>query len=56
MVVSVYNDLIDYRSSFTIAMKLMIQNLESLGTEMFTITGRGGLLLMLIFFYSGTVY
>ena len=34
-------------------MKLMIQNLESLGTEMFSITGRGGLLLMLIFFYSG---
>lgn len=42
-----------YRSTLYVAMKLMVQNLESLGREMFTVTGRGGLLLMLIFFYTG---
>lgn len=45
-----------YQSTLYIAMRLMVQNLESLGMEMFTITGRGGLLLMLIFFYSAFVF
>lgn len=43
-----------YKSRLYIAMELMVQNLESLGKEMFTVTGRGGLLLMLIFFYAGS--
>ena len=42
-----------YKSSIYIAMELMVQNLESLGKEMFTVAGNGGLLLMLIFLYTG---
>lgn len=35
-------------------MKQVIDSLNKLSKEMFTVTGRGGMLLILTFFYIGT--
>ena len=34
-------------------MKQVVDSLNKLGKEMFTVTGRGGMLLILTFFYIG---